>query len=711
MTGGGPDLDQVFRDEATERLDEMDAALVAVEAGQAGAETVDGLFRHAHTLKGTAGFVGREDVAMLAHAIEDVLGAIRETGVFEPDLAAVLLKAAGVLRGRVMGTDQAAPGDVASELSRARANLTGTGNGLQEASQEGTRTPDESGEPDQGRAPGPVRAAPEPAGAPELASTAENGRRREKGRVQGSEAAPAGADTRLLRVPAGKIDHLLDVVAEIMRFRQELGPPAAAADEPGAAGKFAGGADTDAADSGLAAARMLDELKDTAIGLRTLPLATMTGSLPRVVRDLAADAGKDVDFVISGADTEVDRVVLESLSEPIAHLLRNAVKHGIESHAERATAGKPARGRIELRAEPRGSIVAVAVADDGQGVSPEVAEEARRAGSLADLLTRPGYSTATEVTGVAGRGVGLDAVKDYVRSFGGSMEIRSEPGAGTEVVLLLPLALSLMEVLLFQRDGAVYGVPLAAVAEAVTVSNALALQGRPMLEVRGRAIPLADIAALVGAMAAPLPDRAPALVIRATELSVAIACDALIGQQEIAVKPLGPLLAGARKFLGAAVLGDGRIALLIEPHALLAGLDDVTGPAPALDAEPAAAPLILVVEDSFTARELQRSILETAGYQVLTARDGREALDILGREPGIALVVTDLEMPEMGGLELTRTIRADAVRSSLPVVVVTAHGSDEDVRKGNEAGADAYMAKRSFDQQALLATVERLVER
>jgi len=289
------------------------------------------------------------------------------------------------------------------------------------------------------------------------------------------------------------------------------------------------------------------------------------------------------------------------------------------------------------------------------------------AGSLADLLTRPGYSTAEEVTGVAGRGVGLDAVRDYVRSFGGSMEIRSEPGAGTEVVLLLPLALSLIEVLLFERGGAVYGLPLAAVAEVVTVTRALALQGRPMLAVRGRPVPLADVAALVGATTSPLPARAPALVIRVTELSVAVACDSLVGQQEIAVKPLGPLLAGADKFLGAAVLGDGRIALLIEPHALLVGLAEVTGPGPAPAAEPAAAPMVLVVEDSFTARELQRSILETAGYQVLTARDGREALDTLGREPAISLVVTDLEMPEIGGLELTRAIRADPVRSSLPV--------------------------------------------
>ena len=176
------------------------------------------------------------------------------------------------------------------------------------------------------------------------------------------------------------------------------------------------------------------------------------------------------------------------------------------------------------------------------------------------------------------------------------------------------------------------------------------------------------------------------------------------------VKPLGPLLAGVEGYLGAAILGDGRIALLIEAAMLTRGsrpAAEMTAP----DAAelPAAAPKVLVVEDSFTVRELQRSILEAAGYPVVTARDGRDALGALDRDPGISLVITDLEMPELDGIELTRAIRADAARSSLPIVIVTSRGSEEDQVSGIEAGADAYMAKRSFDQQALLATVERLV--
>jgi two-component system, chemotaxis family, sensor kinase CheA len=303
------------------------------------------------------------------------------------------------------------------------------------------------------------------------------------------------------------------------------------------------------------------------------------------------------------------------------------------------------------------------------------------------------------------------------------------------VILLLPLALALLEVLLFERGDAVYGVPLVVVEEVVVVSQTLTLEGRPSLEVHGQPLPVADFAALIGAVAPPLGDRPTALVISASGRRAVVTCDAVLGEQEIVVKPLGPLYASVDAYLGTAILGDSRIALLVEPTTLTQISPGVCGPtapdpptappehgAPSHPATPghpatqpeagqAIAPKVLVVEDSFTVRELQRSILEAAGYPVVTARDGRDALGALDRDPEIALVVTDLEMPELDGLELTRAIRADRTRSSLPVVVVTSRGSEHDRRRGVEAGADAYMAKQSFDQQTLLATVERLVGR
>ncbi|HEY2287374.1 MAG TPA: response regulator [Streptosporangiaceae bacterium] len=673
------ELADIFRQEAVQRLDQMDAALLAAESGDAASADVDALFRDVHTIKGAAAMLGFDDIRALAHAAEDILAAVRAAGTaFPPPLAAPLLRATAVLRACVAGTPE--------PVGEAIADLAAAG----PAPGAGTPPP---GEP----AAGPPDAPP--AELPEAAVPSQPGPADPPPAAPAS-AAPAAGE-RSLRVPAPKIDRLLDIVGEIMLF------PGRAAHALGGAAQVPPGF-ADLMDSGD---RLLGELKDTAIEMRLLPLSTITRRLPMAVRDIARETGKDVGLVVAGADTELDRVILESLHDPLSHLLSNAVIHGIEEPAERERAGKPGRGRLEVRAEPHGSLVEIVVTDDGRGVSPEVMEQARREGSLTDVLARPGYSTATELTDRAGRGVGLDAVNAYARSVGGSLEVHSTPGRGTAIHLVLPLALAQLEVLLFERGPGLYGVPLGAVEEVVLVTRALTLEGRPALEVRGQALPVADVAALLGAEAAPLGEQPPALVISAGGRRAVAACDTVLGKHDAQVKPLGPLFAGVEGYLGAVILGDGRIALLVEPLILTRGVPRAAAGTAPSGPEPAAAPKVLVVEDSFTVRELQRSILEAGGYPVVTARDGRDALGVLDEDPDVALVVTDLDMPRLNGLELTRAIRSAGQRSSLPVIIVTSRGSLEDRRQGIEAGADAYMAKHQFDQQALLATVERLVGR
>jgi two-component system chemotaxis sensor kinase CheA len=641
-----PEIVEAFHEEAAERLDRMVESLLALDAGQPPAAVVDELFRDAHSIKGSAGMLALEEPRAIAHAIEDVLADIREQDAFPQTLTDPLLRATDALRRAIAGE-----GDVAEQAVREL---------------EASRT-DSRGDTATGHAP----ATPAPA-----------------------------APRRSMRISTEKVDRLLDAVGESVLHSRRLEHVLRSGerDEERVEGQLGRGE------------LMLDELQDAVIQMRSLPLSSITGPFARAVRDLAATHGREAELKISGADTQLDRVILDGISETIAHLLRNAVAHGIESPAEREQSGKPARGLIELRAAQRGSLVAIEVADDGYGVAPGLLDKAREGRTLADVLAEAGFSTAAAVTDVSGRGVGLDAVKTHVESLGGGLEVRSEPGRGTAVTLTLPLTLALLRVLLLERDGETFGLPLTSVEEAITVTDTVSLGGRTEIEVRGRSIPLADLADLVGVVAAPLRETPQAVIVSSSGRRVAAACDRIVEEEEVVLKGLGPLLSGVAGYLGAAIRGDGGIALILDPAFLTRALP--RGVTPAAPATQKLLPAkVLVVDDQFTVRELQRSILEAAGYRVQTARDGREALTIIAGEADIELVVTDVQMPELDGIELLRSIRRDSQHASLPVVMVTARGSEEDQRLGVDAGADAYIVKQDFDQQALLQTVERLLAR
>jgi two-component system chemotaxis sensor kinase CheA len=643
-----PELLEIFRQETDERLDRLIDGLLAIEAGEPPEEAIDGLFRDAHSIKGNAGMVGFGAAAEVAGAMEDVLERAREEGTLDPACVGPLLRAADAVRASVAGDEAAA--------ARALAEL--------------------------GDAQGAATAAPEAPAAPRSLEPA---------------AAPAG---RTLRVAADRGGRLLDAGGETVLHRRRLdhliGRAALAGDERL----------REELDRGDV---LLDDLQDAIVRMRTLPLASIVGSFPRAVRDVATGVGREVRLDLTGVETQLDRVILDGISETIVHLLRNAVSHGIEPAEERLAAGKPREGRLELSAQARGDRVAVSVTDDGRGVAPALLERAEREGSLVDVLAQAGMSTASEVSELSGRGVGMDAVKRHVESLGGALDVWSEPGQGTSVTLLLPLTLSLLHLLLVQRGGQTFGVPLASVIEAVTPERSSSLGGAVAIEVRGESIGLADLADVLGASAPALAPGAPAVVVTSSSRRLALAVDAVTGEQETVVKPLGAMLSGVPGYLGAAILGDGTAALVLDPaHVSRGGTGRGAGAARAAAPARPGPPRVLIVDDQFTVRELQRSILEAAGYSVDTAKDGREALDRL-RRGGVDLVLTDLDMPAMDGFELVGHVRADADLEALPVVIVTSRGNEEDRRRGAEVGADAYVVKAEFDQQALLDIVQRLV--
>jgi two-component system chemotaxis sensor kinase CheA len=667
------DLLQIFREEAAEHLDGMVECLLAVEGGQASSDGTDALFRHAHSIKGNAGMVGLQEASSIANAIEDVLARAREVGALSPLLTDPLLHATDALRRAVAGEDGVAATAI-QELA--------------------TGTPENGSAAEHGPSERPVVKPKCPA--------AEH--RAVERREQAAGTPRDVASSRSIRVAAHTVDRMLDTVSETVLHHRRLEHML---DETPRAAQEAIEQEVDRGE------RLLDDLQETVLELRMVPLSSITSSLPRAVRDLAAAEGKEVDLKITGSETQLDRVLLDGMSEAINHLLRNALAHGIELPDVRERAGKSRRGAIELHAEPRGGQVAIEVRDDGGGVAAGALAEGARRGSLVDVLTEAGFSTAESVSEIAGRGVGLDAVKRQVESVGGSLAIDTEPGIGTSTTLLLPVTLALLRVLILERGAQRFGVPLASVAEVIALEGVMMLGGRPSILVAEKSLVLSDLASVLGIDTSGLPEISRALVVDATNGRVAVGCERVIGEQEIVVKPLGSLLAGVPGYLGAAILSDGAVVLILDPAHLVRQVPHTSTAirpgegAAALQARQA--PKVLVVDDQFTVRELQRSILRASGYRVEVACDGREALDALNTKDAFDLVVTDLQMPEMDGLALLAAIRADPDRSSLPVVIVTSRGSEEDRKAGAQAGADAYIVKDEFDQQALLETVERLV--
>ncbi len=459
--------------------------------------------------------------------------------------------------------------------------------------------------------------------------------------------------------------------------------------------------------------------------VRMLPFADACQGLDRTVRDLALSEGKEVNFVIEGGDVELDRSVLEWLRDPLLHLVRNAVDHGLESPEQRRAAGKPPKGRLIVKASLRGDLVEVVVSDDGAGIDHEsLRSAARRRGisepadprDLNELIYLPGFSTSTIITNISGRGVGLDVVKNRLEALHGSVEMTSEPGRGTRFTLTVPLTLTTLRALLVQAGGHTFALASTNVQRLVRVdwSHLRTVEGRPMLILGGPPVPVATLSSVLGMPQSdsPAKGKLPAVIVSWRDRRVALVVDELISEQEVIVKNLGDRIRRVRLVSGATILSSGRIALVLNSAGLVrAGLGRRNG-LPAMVPTPSpSAPVrkrLLVVDDSVTTRTLEKSILEAAGYDVSTAVDGEAGWQLL-QEQGADLLISDIEMPRMDGFELTATVRASARFESLPIILISSRSSDLDKARGIEVGADAYIVKGAFDQNDLVATVEQLL--
>jgi two-component system, chemotaxis family, sensor kinase CheA len=652
---------RLFEDESRARLDAIARHAMALEAGDPPAEALDAMFRDAHTLKGGAAVVGLEAVAARLHAFEQLLDELRaRRRALTPEIVDHLLREADGLRALILG----------------------------------------------GPAPPREEPGPEPAPHPVLASRP----------AVPAPAEPGGGDT--VAVPVRRLDELVRLVGESTAAQLRVGR---LIEE-----RLAG--DPAAADEYHRLARVLGDLRERTMRARMVTLATIAAPLQRTVRDVARARGRAVAWELAGGETEVDRHVLETLRDPLVALVRNAVDHGIEDPPERRARGKPAEGTVRVQGVQLGSDVVISVADDGAGIDFDAVRTAtgRHGATDADLLAalfEPGVTTAAEVTEVSGRGVGLDAVRDAVEGLRGRVEVHAAQGAGTEFRITVPMTLAALRCVLVEAAGRRFALPLhaAAVLVQATGDTLTRAEGRPAVRVGPEAVALADLAEVLDLAPARAADG-PAVVVATPHGRLALRVDALIGRREVVVQDLGRVLPRLPLVGGASVEPDGTLLLVLDPGALVARARSQVLARPAAprrlgaggEPEPAARPhraaRLLVVDDALMVRELERSILERAGYAVRVAADGAEALAMLRREPA-DLVLTDLEMPGLDGFALTRAIRADAGLAGIPVLVLSGRESADERRRAHEAGANEFLFKSGFDEHALLRAVRHHLAR
>ncbi len=482
----------------------------------------------------------------------------------------------------------------------------------------------------------------------------------------------------------------------------------------------------------LAIGRLVDDLLEDSKKLLMLPLATTGSFFPRLVRDLCRDQGKEADLRIHGEEVEIDKRILEEMKDPLVHILRNCVDHGIEPPAERQRLGKPSRATITLAVSPvEGSKVELLVSDDGRGIDAEkvkasavkhgriTAEEARQLGDAAalDLIFQSDVSTSPIITQLSGRGRGLAIVREKAEKLGGRVSVESRPGWGSAIRITLPIALATFRGIIVEAAERLFVIPTTQV-ERVTrfkMADVRTVEGHETLSLDDRATSLVWLAAVLDLPDAERPaDPAaaiPVVLLGSGDQRVAFAIDRVGAEQEVLVKPLTKPLSRVRNIAGATVLGSGQVAPILNVSDLLKSARQASRPAPRLAAETAAAAeakSILVSEDSITSRMLLKGILESAGYRVKTAVDGAEAFAAL-RAESFDLLVSDVEMPRLNGFDLTARVRADRKLSELPVILVTALETREDRERGIDVGANAYLVKSSFDQSNLLEAVRRLL--
>ena len=473
--------------------------------------------------------------------------------------------------------------------------------------------------------------------------------------------------------------------------------------------------------------RLVSELGDRLSGLQRVPMTDLQSRLFRTIRAAEKAAGRKVDLVVDVAGVDLDKNVLDELSEPLLHALRNAVDHGIEPPADRLAAGKAERGTVRVTARYLGNHVEITISDDGRGLDLEglrrtaiqngllTPEEAQRLpdDQVAQLAFSPRVSTAKEVSQLSGRGVGLEVLKAAAERLRGRAMLESTPGSGTQVHLQIPMTLAAMRALFVNTNGQGLAIPQAAVEEILRLeSDAVESIGEDRIARLGEEVlPIVDLGTHLG-LPADEPESWPklTLVTRTGAGKVALLVDSLGGSRDVVVKPLGPLLTGLEGFIGATLDADGSVVLFLDPAHLTRDRAAPSAlPETLAEAEPSQEVQVLVVDDSLSVRRVLKRLIASRGWSGEVARDGQEALELIqsGYQPNVILL--DIEMPRMDGYELTSVLRADPRHADLPIVMLTSRAGAKHRAKAAEVGANGYLVK-PYDEETLVQTIRQVAD-
>lgn len=729
---------ELFRLEAEAQKQVLDSGLLILERDPANAAQLEACMRAAHSLKGAARIVGLDNGVRVSHAMEDLLVAAQEGLLrLRPDHIDALLQGSDLLL-RIGQAQPDADLEARTEALSARLQLL------------------------LGDAVPALRPPPGPAAGDETAVPA---------RSAPAAAAPEqpGEDrARVLRVSAERFDHLIDLSGKSLVEFQRMKPlgdslhrlkrqqESARRTLESLREQLLGGDTAPMLQALLNESRNLliecqrqlqahqqlfddfvwhggqrtQQLYDLALASRMRPFSDVLAGQARMLRDLGRSLGKQVRLDIEGENTQVDRDVLERLEAPLTHLLRNAVDHGIEPPTLRARLGKPEEGTVRLHARHHAGMLVLEIGDDGGGIDLErVAQTVvnRRFASaeqvaqmtedeLLAFLFLPGFSMSQRVTEVSGRGVGLDVVQHEIRRMRGNVRLqRQDPGSLFHIEL--PLTLSVVRALVVTIGGEAYAFPLAQIERMLRLprGDIVQLEGRQHFWLENEHVGLLSAAQLLQCAEKKGDDESiPIVLIRDRERYHGLAVEAFVGEFTLVLMPLDPRLGKLRDVAAGALLHDGTPVLILDVDDLLNSVGKLLGDGQLARVDhaggnrPQAGKRVLVVDDSLTVRELERKLLLSRGYQVEVAVDGMDGWNAL-RTESFDLLITDIDMPRMDGIELVTQVRQDPRLRSLPVMVVSYKDREVDRRRGLEAGADHYLAKASFHDEALLDAVQTLI--